>query len=187
MNGYKNHIIDLRNELEKIALFFKNELQKLRTGRATPFLVEDILIDCYNAKMSLKQIAAISCPEPRQILIQPWDKALTEQIIRGISSRDLGINPIADKQSVRINLPPLTEEFRRNLISQISKKEELSRESVRKTRDRILKEIQQKFQDKGITEDEKFKARDEVQRIIDEYNKKLSEHSQAKRKEILES
>ena len=137
--------------------------------------------------MSLKQIAAISCPEPRQILIQPWDKSLTEQIIRGISSKDLGVSPIADKQSIRINLPPLTEEFRKNLISQISKKEELSKESVRKTRDYILKEIQQKFQKKEITEDEKFKAKEEVQKIIDEYNKKLSEYGQAKKKEILES
>lgn len=187
MNGYKNQIIDLKNELEKTALFFKNELQKLRTGRATPFLVEDVLIDCYNAKMPLKQIAAISCPESRQILIQPWDKSLTEQIIRGISSKDLGVNPVADKQGIRINLPSLTEEFRKNLISQISKKEELSKESFRKTRDRVLKEIQQKFQEKKITEDEKFKAKAEVQKIIDEYNKKLFEYGQAKKKEILES
>lgn len=187
MNGYKNYIIELKNELEKIALFFKNELQKLRTGRASPFLVEDVLIDYYGSKTPLKQIAAISCPEPRQILIQPWDKSLIEPIIKGIILKNLGINPIADKQGVRIHLPPLTEEFRKNLISQISKKEELSKESIRKMRDRILKEIQQKFQNKEIREDEKFKAKDEVQKLVDEYNKKLSEFSQKKIKEILES
>ncbi len=182
-----NLINNFKNELEKISTFFKNELQRLRTGRASPLIVEDILVDCYNTKMKLKQVAAISCPEHRQILIQPWDRTNTEHIVKALSASDLGTSPIVDKQFIRINLPSLTEEFRKNLITQTSRKEEESREAIRKWRDHFLKELQKQFQEKQISEDDKFRTKDEIQKIVDEYNKKLADSAKLKEKEILES
>ncbi|MCD6429568.1 ribosome recycling factor [bacterium] len=177
---------NLRQELEKVVEFFKKELQRIRTGLATPVLVEDVIVEYYGSKVPLKQIAAISCPEPRQIMIQPWDKNSVEDIVRALSQENLGASPIVDKEIIRINLPPLTEEFRQTLIAQVAKKKEEAREAIRKWRDEFLKDLQKMFQNKEISEDEKFRTKDEIEKIVEEYNKKLDELEEKKKKEILE-
>jgi ribosome recycling factor len=187
MIDYKEIIEKKKPELEKILNLFKEEIQKIRTGRATPALVEDLPVDYYGSKVKLKQIAAILCPEPRQILIQPWDKNSIEAIERALNQADLGTSPIVDKGNIRVNLPPLTEEFRKNLVAQVGKKKEETRERIRKWRDYVLKEIQRYFQEKEISEDDKFRAKDKLQELVDEYNKKVEEIAQYKNKEIMES
>lgn len=186
MKNYKDIIQQFKPEMEKTVEFLKTELKKIRTGKASPALVEDILVDYYGVKTPIKQLGAISCPEPRQIIIQPWDKNSLESVGKALSQADIGAAPVVDKDVVRINIPSLTEEYRKNLVSQINRKKEESRESIRKWRDHIVKEIQKEFQDKEISEDEKFKAKDEVQELVDEYTKEIDEIVERKDKEIIE-
>lgn len=174
-------------ELEEIINNFRERLYKIRTGRATPALVEDLVVDYYGSKVKLKQIAAILCPEPREILIQPWDKNATESIEKALNQADLGTSPIVEQNNIRVNLPPLTEEFRRNLIGKVNEEKEEARKEVRRWRDNILKEVQQLFKEKEISEDEKYEIKEEVQKVVDEYNQKIEEISQQKTKEIMES
>ncbi len=149
-------------------------------------MVEDIPVSYYGQMMPIKQVAAISCPEPRQILIQPWDKSMISAIDKAISQANMGVTPSTDNNGIRINLPSLTEEFRKNLVTQIGKEKERAREEVRRCRDDILREVQTKVQDKEVSEDYKFKAKEEVQKLADGYNQKIDEVVEAKNKEIME-
>ena len=122
--NYKDFINKIKPELDKVFSFLERELAKIRTGRATPSLVEDVVVDCFGQRFPLKQLAAISIPEPKQILIQPWDKSYMEGIVKSLEKTGTGANPIVDKDVVRINLPPLSEEYRKNLLRLISEKQE---------------------------------------------------------------
>lgn len=186
MINYKTIIENKTPEVEKAIEFFSSELKKIRTGKASPVLVEDLMVSYYGQMMPLKQTAAISCPEPRQIYIQPWDKSMINIISKAISESSLGVSPSVDQNGIRINLPNLTEEFRKNLTAQVGREKEGAREIIRKWRDEILKEIQNKFNDKEISEDDKFKAKDDIQEIVDKYNKKVDEISDNKTREIME-
>jgi len=186
MINYKTIIEQHKTEIEKFLEFFKQELRKVRTGKASPALVEDILVSYYGQMMSIKQVAAISCPEPRQIFIQPWDKSMLSIIDKAISQANIGATPSVDGNGIRINLPSLTEEFRKTLVVQIGKEKENAREEVRKWRDTVLKEIQTHFQNKEVSEDDKFKAKDEMQKLADGYNTKIDEAIIIKTREITE-
>lgn len=183
-----NHPIlnEFKLELNKVVDYFKKEIQKIRSGLATPALVEDVPVEYYGTKTSLKQIAAISCPEPRQIVIQPWDKNAIESIVKSLSQENIGAMPVVDKDIIRINLPPLTEEFRKSLLLQVGKKKEEAREVIRKWRDEFLKKIQKQFQEKEISEDEKFRLKEEIEKTVEEFNKTLDELEEKKKKEILQ-
>lgn len=186
MINYKTIIQQYVPEIEKFLDFFCQELRKIRTGKASPALVEDIAVNYYGTQMSIKQVAAISCPEPRQILIQPWDKSMVSIIGKAITQANMGTTPSVDGSGIRINLPSLTEEFRKNLVNQVGKEKEKAREEVRKWRDNILKEIQIKFQSKEISEDDKFKAKDEIQKLADQFNARIDQVIEAKSREIME-
>ena len=116
MDTYKEIIDKIKPELDKATNFLERELGKIRTGRASPSLVEDIVVECFGQKFPLRQLGAISSPEPKQILIQPWDKSYIEGIVKALEQTGIGANPIVDKDVVRINLPPLSEEYRKNLL-----------------------------------------------------------------------
>jgi len=183
---YKESIEKIKPELDKIVDFFKREMQKVRSGKASPVLVEDIMVDCFGSKLPLKQLATISCPEPRQLLIQPWSAEYLEGIDKALQQADLGTSPVNDGHLIRINLPPVTGEFREKLIIQVSRKGEEAFETIRRWRDEAWKEIQNKFHQKEISEDDKFKGKDELQEMIDEYHKKIEELKEKKKKEIME-
>ena len=183
---YKEIIEKIRPELEKVIRFLEGEVAKIRTGRASPALVEDIQVDCFGQKLPLKQLAAISCPEPKQILIQPWDKSYIEGIEKALSQSSIGASPIVDKEVIRINLPALTEEFRKNLLRVIAEKQEEVRKTIRRWREEAWKEIQEGFKEGKIREDDKFRAKDELQELIDEYNKKIEDLGEKKKREIME-
>jgi len=183
---YKEIIEKIRPELDKVVNFFERELQKIRTGRASPSLVENIVVDCFGQKLPLKQLAAISCPEPRQILIQPWDKSYIESIEKAISQSNLGINPIVDKEVIRLILPTLTEEFRKDLLRVLSERQEQAKQTLRRWREEAWRGIQDQFKEGKIREDDKFRAKDELQDLIDEYNEKIESLAEKKRKEIME-
>jgi len=182
--NYKEIIDKIKPELDKVINFLERELAKIRTGRATPSLVEDIVCECFGQKFPLKQLAAISVPESKQILIQPWDKSYLEPIVNAFSKAGLGVSPIVDKDLIRISLPPLSEEYRKNLIKILSEKQEEARKTIRRWREEAWDEIQEKFRAGKIREDDKFRAKDELQELVDEYNEKIEEMGERKKKEI---
>ncbi|MBL7142107.1 MAG: ribosome recycling factor [Candidatus Pacebacteria bacterium] len=186
MDSYKTIIQNIKPELDKVIGFLEKEMNKIRTSRATPSLVEDVVVDCFGQKFPLKQLAAISTPEAKQILIQPWDKSYIEGIVSALEKTGIGANPIVDKDAVRINLPPLNEEYRKNLTRTIAEKEEQSRRTIRKWREEVWSEIQDKTKQGEIREDDKFRAKDELQELVDDYNKKIEEMGENKKKEISE-
>ncbi len=183
----KSIIKNTRTEFDKIISFFEKDISGIRTGRATSSLVENIIVDSYGTKLPLKQVASINIPGPRLITIQPWDRSLTPIIEKAVAQSELGINPVSDKDSINIALPPLTEEFRRNLTKILSEKGEEARVSLRKVREESWKEMQEGFREGSIREDDKFKGKEELQKCIDEYNEKIEQTSERKNKEIMEN
>ncbi len=186
MEIYKEIIQKIKPEFDKAISFLDKELSKIRTNRASPALVEDIVADCFGQKFPLKQLAAISVPEPRQILIQPWDKSYLEGIVRALENTGIGANPIVDKDAVRITLPSLTEDYRKSLVRLLAEKQEETRKTIRKWREDAWEKIQNEARDGKIREDDKFRAKEELQDLIDEYNKKIEDSGKKKEKEILE-
>ncbi|MDO8600829.1 MAG: ribosome recycling factor [bacterium] len=175
----------LKQTLEKIFEHLKQEMSGLRTGRASPALVEDLEVDYYGAKTVLKALASISSPEPKQIFIQPWDKNAMEPIQKAIQSSSLGLNPIADRDGIRLTIPALTEERRKDLTKLLGKHLEEARIQVRREREDALKEIDALEKAKKISEDEKFRQKSEVQKQIDDMNKKIEELGETKEHEIM--
>jgi len=184
--SYKEIIDKIKPELDKVIIFLERELQKIRTGRATPYLVEDIIVECFGQKFPLKQLAAISVPEPKQILIQPWDKSYIEGIISALEKTGIGLGAVADKEAIRLKFPPLSQEYRKDLQRLISEKEEQAHQTIRRWREEAWDEIQEGYKEGKIREDDKFRAKDELQDLVDEYNKKIEEIAEKKKKEILE-
>lgn len=172
----------IKNKAEEIKNHFKNEIASLRTGRANPVLVENILIDSYGAKTSLKHLASISIEDAKTLRITPWDASILKNIETAINVSNLGIQPIADKQSIRLILPELSEERRNSLLKLLSEKLQEIKISLRRERDEIWKDIQEKERKGEIPEDDKFRFKDELQKIIDKTTEELEDI--AKRKEL---
>lgn len=175
-----------KNELSKIEELLKIEISSLRIGRASPALVENILVDCYGSKMPIKQLASISAPEPRTLTIEPWDKKILPDLEKAILTSNLGLSPIVDKNLIRINIPALTEERRTAILKILNSKLEEARIKLRSSRDRAIKEAGELFDDKKITEDEKFKMKEEVQKTMDLMNDNLEKLLKLKEREIKE-
>ncbi len=182
---YQELINNLKPNLDKTIDYLKGELAGLQAGRATPGLLEDLEVDCYGQKMPLKQLAAIQVPEPRLITIRPWDKAILKNIEKAIGQSKLGLSPIVDEESIRLKIPPLSEERRKELVKILQEKVEECRVSIRRQREEVWRNVQDLEQRKEISEDDKFKAKDELQKVVDEYNKKIEEMKKKKEEEIL--
>ncbi len=182
---YQQIINKIKPELDRIVEYYKGELSKIRTGRASPSLVEDLQVECYGQSLPLKQLATISLGDSRSILIQPWDKSILSAIDKTISSSNLNLNPIADGDKIRIQLPPMTEENRKNFVKILKEKMEECRVSIRRWREKAWEEIQEGFKKGEIREDDKFRGKDELQKLIDEYNEKIEEMGEKKEEEIL--
>jgi ribosome recycling factor len=179
-------LIDGKKEsFENAVTHFVEEAAKLRTGRANPALVENILVDYYGVRTPLVQIASISIPEARQILIQPWDKGAMQPIETAIRDSDLGLNPGNDGQNIRIVLPALNEERRHDLVKSLGARAEEARIAIRTVREEVWKEIQDLEKEGAIGEDDKFQGKDDLQKVIDEYNAKIESLKEKKEQEIL--
>ncbi|MFH1643039.1 MAG: ribosome-recycling factor, partial [Patescibacteria group bacterium] len=165
---YQEILKRIQPEIDKVISFLEKEFTNIRTGRANPSLVEDVVVDCFGEKFPLKQLAAISIPEPKQILIQPWDKSYVEGIVSALEKTGVGANPIVDKDSIRINLPTLNEDYRKELQRVISEKQEDARKTIRHWREDAWSEIQEKSKAGEIREDDKFRAKDDLQEIVNE-------------------
>ena len=173
-----------RAEMEKTLDFFQRELVKIRTGHANPALVEDIQVKSFGQKMPLKQLAGISCPERRQILIQPWDTSYIEPIEKALQASSLGTSPVVDGAAIRVHLPQLTQEYRQQLAKLLGEKSEDARKTIRKWREDAWEHVQEQAKKGEVREDDKFKAKEELQKLIDEFNGKIEELAQRKKEEI---
>lgn len=172
-------------EFEKILGFYKTDIASIRTGRATPALVEDIVVDAYGQRMHVKELASMSVPEPRTLVIQPWDKGVVSAIEGAIRKSELGLSPVVDGQIIRLNIPPLTEERRKEFIKLLKQKTEEARIKIRRIREEIWHKVQTMEHAHEISEDEKFKAKDDLQKLVDEYNKKIEELEKKKEAELI--
>lgn len=182
---YKDIINKIKPDLEKTIAHFKEEMGTLRTGRATPALIETVEVECYGGRSSLRELAVINAPEPRMLTVQPWDKSVMKEIEKAISQSRSGLSVAVSGDIIRINIPPLNEENRKELVRNLKQKMEEARIGVRAGRERAWKELQEGEKNGSIREDDKFRGKDELQKLIDDYNKKIDELGGTKEKEIM--
>ena len=162
----------------------KKQFSTIRTGRAHPSLIESVKVDYYGAKTPIKQLASVTVPEPRLLVIQPWDKEAMNAIEKAILASDLGITPMTDGKFIRLSMPQLTHERREELTKVLHKMAEEGRISVRNTRHQANEEGAKLEKDKLFTEDDKFTAKEKVQKLTDDYIKKIDMALAEKEKEI---
>ena len=174
---------------EKVTSFLRHlesEIVSLRTGRASPALLENIQVRAYGTLNPLKNVASIVVDDPRTLSVEPWDKSLLEAILKAIEVSSLGVRPIPFKNSLRVSLPPLTAERREALLKILKEKLEESRISLRQARDEVWKDIQEKERRGIISEDDKFRFKNEMEELVKKGGEKLEEISRKKEKEIKE-
>jgi len=182
---YKQTIDERKKNLDEVVNHYTEEIAKIRTGRANAGMVENLMVDYYGSRSPLKQIASINTPEPRTILIQPWDKGSLVYIEAAIRESDMGFSPNNDGQVIRINIPALNEERRVELVKFLNKKTEESKIAVRTVREDVWKSIQDLEKEGQIGEDDKFQGKDHLQKVVDEYNTKLEVLREKKEKDIM--
>lgn len=182
---YKQIVDNRKTDMDGAIEHLNQEMGKIRTGRANSALVESLMVDYYGSKTPLKQIASINIPEARLIVIQPWDKDSLVSIESALRESDLGFNPNNDGQVIRINIPQLTEERRKELVKALNQRSEDAKIAIRNIREEAWKEIQEEEKAGKMSEDDKFSGKDYLQKIVDEYNKKIEEARNKKEEEIL--
>ncbi len=176
---------DCKDRMNKVIANLEKDFRRLRTGRASVSLVDGIRVDYYGASTPLNQLATLSVPEPRLILIQPWDQSAIGEVEKAILKSELGLTPMNDGKMIRINIPPLTEERRRDLVKLVKKMAEEAKVAVRNVRRDANEMIKDLKKEKEISEDDAFKGQEEVQKITDDYIKKLDALAADKEKEIM--
>ncbi len=163
----------------------KEDLKTIRTGRASSGLVDDVMVGYYGNATPLKQVASVTTPDSNLISIQPWDKGVLGEIENAIRNANLGFNPINDGHQVRIVLPPLTEERRKEFVKSVSQKAEATRISLRNIRKEVWDKVQAGQKNGEITEDDRYRGEERLNRMIDDFNREVDEISKQKEKEIM--
>ena len=179
-------IAQARDRMDKSLEAVRREFGSVRSGKATTALLDSVRVDAYGSKMPLNQVASVSAPEPRLLLVQPWDKSLIHEVERGIQAAGLGLNPSNDGNVVRVPIPALTEERRKDLVKVLHKLAEEGRVSVRQARQDANKEIKQRKDDHEISEDDARREMDEVQKLTDAHIKKIDDLLAHKEEEVME-
>ncbi|MDH3555838.1 MAG: ribosome recycling factor [Deltaproteobacteria bacterium] len=177
---------DLKDRMGKSIESLKREYSRLRTGRASVSLLDGIRVSYYDTPTPLNQMASLAVPEPRLIVIQPWDKTAIEDIEKAILKSELGLTPMNDGKVIRISIPPLTEERRKELVKvarKMSEENKVSIRNIRRDANEMLKDLKK---EKEITEDDLFRSQEEVQKATDQFISQVDELCAAKEKEILE-
>jgi ribosome recycling factor len=183
----KNIKENARTKMEKSASLLAQELSKLRTSRASPALLDGVKVEYYGSTLPLNQVASISIPEPRLIIIQPWDKTALEAIEKAIYKSAIGLTPNNDGNIIRLPIPPLTTERREEIVKLTHKIGEDTKVAIRNIRREANSEIKKEEKDKKMPEDESFKAQEVIQKITDEFIEKVDEILKNKEKEIRET
>ncbi len=176
---------DMQKRMSAAVDVLSKDLSGLRTGRASTSLLEPIRVDAYGSMTPLSQLATVGCPEPRMLTVQVWDRALTKSVERAITDANLGLNPMAEGQLIRVPIPPLNEERRNELSKVAGKYAEEAKIAVRNVRRDGMDSLKRREKDHDISEDEHKKLSSEVQKVTDEFVKKIDALLESKQKEIL--
>ena len=179
-------LLDAEERMEKAVTVFTEQLTGLRTGRATPGLVDSIRIDYYGSQTPLKQVANITVPEPQQILIRPFDAGTMNEIVKAIQSSDVGLAPMSDGRVIRLNVPPLSRERRQQLVSRTKEFAEDSRVSVRNIRRDANKSADSAEKDKSMSEDQRDTTKDEVQTLTKKFEGMINSAAAEKEKQVMD-
>lgn len=179
-------IAEATERMDKAIEAVRREFNSVRTSKATPALLDTVKVEAYGSKMPLNQVSTVSAPEPRMLLVQPWDSTLLNQIEKAIQTSGLGFNPANDGNLIRVPIPPLTEERRREMVKLLHKLAEEGRVAVRHARQEANKEIKQQQQGGQLSEDEAFRQLEQVQSLTDEHVERIDELLKAKEREVME-
>lgn len=179
-------ILEMSDKMEKSVDAFKKELSKVRTGRASLSILDGIMVNAYGSSMPLNQVGTLTIPESRLIAIQPWDPQMLPAIEKAILKSDIGLNPANDGKIIRLNIPQLTEERRKELVKSVKKVAEEFRVAIRNIRRDTIDTLKKQKKDKEISEDELFKYQDEAQVETDNHIKLIDEATANKEKEVME-
>ncbi len=179
-------LLDAEERMEKAVEVFRSQLKGLRTGRANPGLVDSIRVDYYGSPTPLKQIASISVPEPQQIVIRPFDASSVNNIVKAIQTSDVGLSPQVDGRLIRLNVPPLSTERRRQLVARVKEVAEEARIAIRNIRRDANKHADQAKKEKILSEDDCERTKEKIQELTKKYEGKVNEEAAAKEKEIME-
>ena len=177
---------EARTQMEKAVEAMRREFTSVRTGKATPALLDTVRVDAYGSKMPINQVGTVSSPEPRLLLIQPWDKGLLKAIETGITQADLGLNPSNDGNIIRVPIPQLTEQRRKEMVKMVHKLAEEGRVAIRHARQEANKDIKKKQGDHEVSEDDAHRQMEQVQKLTDEYIAKIDQLVKAKEQEVME-
>jgi len=179
-------LLDADDRMDKSVVAFQNNLDTVRTGRANTALVEHLHVSHYGQSMPLNQLATLAAPEPTLITVQPWDKAAMDSIMKAIQTSDLGINPSNDGRLIRLPIPPLTEQRRRELVKQVHARAEEARVAVRNVRRHAIDEIKKAIKAGEVPEDDGRHAEDEVEKLTHSHTDRIEQLSKTKERELLE-
>ena len=177
---------ELRQKMEKTIEALRKDLNRIRTGRASIALLDGIKVNAYETLMPLDQVSSISVPESRLITIKPWDQSIIGEIEKSILKSELGLTPMNDGKLIRISIPPLTEERRKELAKMAKKMAEEAKISIRNHRREANEMFKELKNEKEISEDEMYKSQDQTQKVTDDFTKKADEITSEKEKEIVE-
>ena len=179
-------LLDAEERMEKACAVLHGQLQGLRTGRATPGLVDSIRVDYYGSPTPLKQLANISVPEPQQIVIRPFDASALTNIVKAIQAGNLGLSPNSDGRLIRLNIPPLSTDRRRQLVARVKELAEEARVSIRNIRRDANKHVDKSHKDKLLSEDERDKCKNDVQDLTKKFEARVNETAAAKETGIMD-
>jgi ribosome recycling factor len=177
---------EAENKMKKTVESLRHHLGGIRTGRASPGLVEHLQVEAYGATMPLNQLAGISVPEARSILIQPYDASTIKAIEKAIQNSELGINPSNDGRTIRLGIPPLTQERRKDLTKQVRARVEESKVALRNIRRDAIEDVKKLLNEKQISEDEQRRAQEKLQQVTDRYGAEVDQVGSAKEAELME-
>lgn len=184
-NRMANHIDDAKLEFEQVIEHLKKELMNIRSGRANASMVEDLPVEAYGSPMTLKGVASITVPDAKTIQIEPWDKNLVKDVEKAIQASSLGLNPNTAGTVIRLVMPPMTEENRKNLVKVVSQKAELARVSIRTIREATRGAIGDEEKAKLIGEDEKFRLQESLDKVVADLNAQIQKLADEKETEIM--
>ena len=171
-------------KFDKALEHLKKDISSIRTNRATPALIENLLVNVYDSKMPLNQVASILAPEPRMLSVEPWDKSIIKDVEKSIQTASLGLSVANKGTFLRVTIPPMTEESRKELVKVLAGKLEHARGAIRGTRDSVKEAILKAAKEKQVSEDERYKLIDELDEMTREYNDKIKEIGERKEEEI---
>lgn len=181
---YQEIIEKIKPEFQNELDVFAAELMKIRSGRLSPNLVEDIKVECFGSVLPLKQLGAISIVSPKELLVQLWDKSYVEGVVKAIEEKGFGFGVRTDGTNLYLSTSALTEETRQNLIQLLNKKKEETFQNLRRVRDKVWKMLQDGFQKGEVREDDKYKGKDKLDELTRDYREKMEKMAENKEKEI---